>query len=301
MAKLRWGLRVVGPSATAAGLVRYGRLRTERPGRTAVLPIRSGGALEVALPGQLVPALAVFGDLIDPEYPFLRRAMRPGAVVVDVGAAVGQFSVFAARIGAGVVHAFEPDPSNVSMLRRNLQRNGVADRVVVHEVAVSDERGDGALQAARRTYGTRVSASADGSDSPVVPVVRLDDLAGMLTGAGAEGGGAGGYGRVDVLKVNVAGDEPAVLAGADRLLTSGRVGVVVVLLSVGVLASLERLAGSGFRFFFFDPDHGSLHEARRFDEGFLHRRPYPARHVIGASEPAVAGGLLEGFGVVTDW
>ena len=37
----------------------------------------SGATLAFAHPSQLVPALVVFGDLIDPEYPFLAAVAKP--------------------------------------------------------------------------------------------------------------------------------------------------------------------------------------------------------------------------------
>jgi FkbM family methyltransferase len=59
-----------------------------------------------------------------------------GATIVDVGAWIGPFTLLAAALGANVV-AYEPDPSAVAALRANLARNPeLAERVVVHEVAL---------------------------------------------------------------------------------------------------------------------------------------------------------------------
>lgn len=292
--KIGWGLRVVGPSAALIGAVRYAGIRIRRPS-SAILPIRSGGALEVGVPGQLITTLAVFGDLIDPEYDFLRRAMPPGAAVVDVGAGIGQFSVFAARNGAGVVHSVEPDEENLVVLRRNVLRNGIDDRVVTHRMAFSDCTGTGSLVApqgvvAPRFNGRVVPGSVVG---PGVEVGRLDAWAGRV-----------GLGRIDVLKVNVAGDEASVLAGGRTMFEQGRVDLLVVLIGAGMLGALEELGALGYRWFLHRPGDGgagTLFECHRFDRAFLARRPYPARHVLGASEPAVAGGLLDAFGLVTQW
>ncbi len=95
--KLRWGIRVVGVVPTVVGVGRLIAARL-RAGPLVVIRLKSGSELQMSYPRQLVPALVVFGDYIDPEFDFLRRVARSDWIVVDVGAAIGQFSVFAARL-----------------------------------------------------------------------------------------------------------------------------------------------------------------------------------------------------------
>lgn len=61
-----------------------------------------------------------------------------GKVVVDVGANIGAFSVLAAALGAREVHAFEPEPGNADLLRRNVE---AWPAVIVHEAAISGDSG----------------------------------------------------------------------------------------------------------------------------------------------------------------
>jgi SAM-dependent methyltransferase len=63
----------------------------------------------------------------------IRAVVRPGDVVVDVGAGTGILSFFAARAGAAKVFAVEIDPVCAAALRRSIALNGVADRVTVVE------------------------------------------------------------------------------------------------------------------------------------------------------------------------
>lgn len=72
-----------------------------------------------------------------------REHVRPGIVVVDIGAYLGYYALLGAR-GAGEtgeVHAFECDPVNHRFLLHNLRLNGFGRRVVSSSAAVADRAG----------------------------------------------------------------------------------------------------------------------------------------------------------------
>lgn len=52
--------------------------------------------------------------------------LKPGDVVVDVGANIGWYSVLCGRAGARV-HAFDPNPQSLQLCRVHLALNGVVD------------------------------------------------------------------------------------------------------------------------------------------------------------------------------
>lgn len=58
----------------------------------------------------------------------LRRAVQPGAVVVDLGSGPGFFALLAARLGAARVHAIESAPV-IELARTLAQANGLAERI----------------------------------------------------------------------------------------------------------------------------------------------------------------------------
>jgi FkbM family methyltransferase len=71
------------------------------------------------------------------------RLVSKEAVVWDIGANVGYYSLIAARRAPlGSVVAFEPLPANVALLRRHLELNQMRN-VTVIEAAVSDHEGVG--------------------------------------------------------------------------------------------------------------------------------------------------------------
>jgi FkbM family methyltransferase len=279
--KLVWGARVVGVRRTVIGLGRLVSLRLRRPPR-AMVRLSSGAVMEFAVPGQVAPALVLFQDLIDPEFALLTELSRPEWVVLDVGAAIGQFSIFAARLPSAVVHAFEPSPANLTTLAGNLARNAVSDRVVVHPVAVGEFEGDASFSTADNAYMSGlVTDPGDSGARVTVAVRRLTALVDEL-----------GLDRVDVLKINVAGYEPGVLAGAEPFLRAGRADVLVLLIGDASVEWYERCADWGYRFFFYHPKQGRLLPVTSFDVHTLRHPAWPARHLIGVHADAISRGVL---------
>jgi len=237
--------------------------------------------LEFEFPSQFPPALVMFGDLIDPEFALLREVARPGWVFVDVGAAIGQFAMFAAGLPEARIHAFEPSGANIATLRRNAVRNGVDDRVVIHQLALSSAEREARFQTAARTWMSRL----DARNTTTGELVHVRTLTGALASLGLE--------RADVVKINVAGDEPAVLEGALGFLAEGRADLLIALLGLESLPWYERIAGLGYRFFYYHPVERALFEVERFDAAsVLDFRPWPARHIIGIRSAAIEGGLV---------
>jgi FkbM family methyltransferase len=275
--KLTWGVRVVGVTETLLGFFRLAGLALRQP-RHAEIRLRSGPVLEFDYPVQFPPILVVFRDLIDPEFPFLRRVARPDWTVVDVGAAIGQFSIFAASLGCARVHAFEPSSVNVATLARNVARNDAEARIAIHQLALSDTRGESLFETAGRAWMSRLDHSVSGE---VVPVDTLDETAARL-----------GLPHISVLKLNVAGFEPHVLAGARHVLADGRVDILILLLGLESLPWYERIAALGYRFFYYHPGRRMLSEVVAFDaDSVLNHRPWPARHIIGIRTGALEGVL----------
>jgi protein arginine N-methyltransferase 1 len=67
----------------------------------------------------------------------LTGAIKPGDVVVDLGAGTGFFTLHACRLGAKLVHAIEPNPI-IQVAREIVQANGFADRVAFHQAMSFD-------------------------------------------------------------------------------------------------------------------------------------------------------------------
>lgn len=76
----------------------------------------------------------------------LRAMLRPGSVVLDVGANVGFYSVALGhrlrQLGGGAVYAFEPVRANYDRLTQNVALNGLQEVVRTHRLALGDSTGE---------------------------------------------------------------------------------------------------------------------------------------------------------------
>jgi FkbM family methyltransferase len=154
-----------------------------------------------------------FGTYEPAQTRLFERYVKPGAVVYDIGAHYGYYSLLSSTLAGepGVVIAFEPSPDNLSRLRRHIELNRCTN-VRVIELAVSDSEGIAHFET---RAGSGVGHLAD--DGPLeVRTTRLDTLAEELP-------------QPDVIKIDVEGAELGVLRGAAATLASAR---PVIFLSV---------------------------------------------------------------------
>lgn len=95
------------------------------------------------------------------EVALARKLIRQGDVVFDIGANIGYWSILLAKMvgESGRVVAFEPDPSNFVILKRNLEMNGLT-QVIPLESGLGDVEGVALL------YRSKFNAG-DSSFSPV--------------------------------------------------------------------------------------------------------------------------------------
>ena len=145
---------------------------------------------------------------------YLRRVVRPGAVVVDVGAHFGVYTeALCTLVGAnGKVHAFEPQAPVFEALRR-LQSSH--DNLTVHRVALSSRAGTCELRVPFLAGGvpepalaTLEAVAAQHRADPVA-VRTLDSYRDLLPG-------------LAFVKIDVEGHELEVLDGAREVLAECR-------------------------------------------------------------------------------
>lgn len=75
----------------------------------------------------------------EPETVKWLDGLPPGAVLWDIGANVGVYALYAARVRGLRVLAFEPSAATLAVLVRNIELNGLAGLVDPYGIAFSDE------------------------------------------------------------------------------------------------------------------------------------------------------------------
>lgn len=142
-----------------------------------------------------------------------KKVVKPGDVVLDLGANIGYFSLLAARLvgNNGKVFAFEPEPINFYYLMKNIGINNYLNIFAIQK-AVSQETGKAKLFICSYDSGHHTINQCEGieaysqgrpteKDSIEVDTVVLDEFLEKKTD------------RVDIIKMDVEGAEAHALAG----------------------------------------------------------------------------------------
>jgi FkbM family methyltransferase len=137
----------------------------------------------------------------------VKRLTQPGMRCLDIGAQTGFFTcLMASRVArGGSVYAFEPMPASFDLLQRNVRENRLGRRVQALPYACSDRAAT--LQVSMVSNMYVVGARVDGQASVSVESVRIEDVVDD---------------RIDLIKIDIEGHEPAALAGMTELLKRSR-------------------------------------------------------------------------------
>ena len=174
---------------------------------------------------------------------------RAGEVLVDVGANVGMYTVWAAKTRGVRVFAFEPGSQNYGLLNRNLMLNGLGESVKAYCLALSDAAGLSELHLASTDPGTschQLGEKVDHHHRPAKPrfsqgcvSARLDDLVrdGVVP-------------PPQHIKIDVDGFEPKVIAGAAQVLRAPQTRSLLIEVNQNLpdhMQMVKELNALGFR------------------------------------------------------
>ncbi|QXT38409.1 FkbM family methyltransferase [Gymnodinialimonas ceratoperidinii] len=149
------------------------------------------------------------GHFYEPdELGFIRQHLPPGGTFLDIGANVGNHSLYAGLFcGAGRIIPFEPNPLAYRLLVLNLVMNGLQERTVFDYVGfgASDVDGEGFTMTERhKNLGAARMVPGDGE----IATLRPDDFLRDET--------------PDFIKIDVEGMEMAVLRGLQKTIRRTR-------------------------------------------------------------------------------
>lgn len=163
--------------------------------------------------------METFGTAEPETLDWIDRQMHDGDLFFDVGGNIGVYSLYAAlRHPRASVVVFEPEYSNLHLLRDNIMANGLGARIRVYPIALSDRTGVSRLHVQDLTPGAALHTESDGpltlteTGQPVVMSVgtwamRLDEFCAQTSA------------WPNAMKIDVDGGEGRVLAGAKGTLS----------------------------------------------------------------------------------
>jgi len=154
-------------------------------------------------------------NLYEPvETAWVKRTVRSGSVVLDIGANIGYYTLlFSKLVGVrGKVIAFEPDQQNADILRKNLLLNNLSAQVM--QKAVTDHSGSLKLYLSADNKGDHRICPAEDRQARTVPCVAIDDV---IKGD-----------RVDFVKMDIQGAEVLALRGMKKLIKRSKNIVIMM-------------------------------------------------------------------------
>ena len=182
MNKLLRLIRVLGPKKTICYiyhyftylLVKYGRQKKTWPrrilGSTMYLDLQhSGISKSLWLTGER--------EILDVE--LVKKELRPGMNVLEIGANLGYYLLLEAKIigSHGMIYAFEPDPRNIRILTLNIRENNLERIVKVFPHAVSNHSGEQRFYLSEQTnLNTMVEEHKESKQSIMVKTIAVDSF-----------------------------------------------------------------------------------------------------------------------------
>lgn len=194
-----------------------------------------------ALPGMTGATGNLYAGLQEfEEMSFVLHALRHGDLFVDVGANIGAYTILASRVVGADCVSFEPVEDTYNWLLRNIQLNGVSDKVKAVRAAIGGSVGTAAMTIGLDTTNHVIeSEHATIGVNAAVEMTTLDAILGDRAPA--------------FVKIDAEGLEGAVIEGAMNTLSRTQCrGLIVEIHGTGARYGLDdselisRLTTLGF-------------------------------------------------------
>ncbi len=154
------------------------------------------------------------------ETRYVMDQIKEGQIVLDIGANIGYYTlIFANLVGKkGHVFAFEPEPDNFDLLKKNVETNNYKN-TTTENLAVSNKIGNVKLYLCKSNAGQhKIFPSKTISDDYVnVNVTTIDEYFKL----------SDLYDKISFIKIDVEGAEMGVLQGMDNLLEKNRLTLLM--------------------------------------------------------------------------
>jgi len=145
------------------------------------------------------------------ETELVKNEIKRGDIVLDIGANIGYYTlIYAKLVGEeGKVFAFEPDPNNFALLKKNVEINGYKNVILVQK-AVSNKNEKIKLYLSKGNLGDhRIYNSYNGRKSIEIESIILDDY--FINDK-----------KIDFIKMDIQGAEGGALQGLSNLIKKNK-------------------------------------------------------------------------------
>ena len=148
----------------------------------------------------------------------MRRFVKPGMSVFDLGANLGWYTTLLADLvgESGEVHGFEPTPSTFNRLKSNIELNNLEDRVRINQLALGEFEENVSMSLEDGLPDGHAAVTNDGSGYEVKQTTFDRYLV------------AERIGQVDFLKVDIEGSELGMFKGASKLFAQKSKPIMIV-------------------------------------------------------------------------
>lgn len=192
-------------------------------------------------------------------------SFQPDEILVDIGANVDMYTIWAAATRKMKVFAFEPEAQNYALLNRNILANGLKDRVRAYCMGLSDRQGLTDLNMTDMRVGGSNHSVGEALNFKLKPmaatfqqgcvVTRLDELVASQA-----------IPTPTHIKIDVDGIEAKVVAGANEVLKKPGVRSLLIEINTNLdehRTMVHALTDLGFKY-----DPVQVHQAMRKDGPF---------------------------------
>jgi len=194
----------------------------------------------------------------------VKRIVKKGDVVLDIGAHIGYYTLILARLVGekGKVFAFEPEPNNFALLKKNVEANGYKNVVLIKK-AVSDKSQKLKLYLCENSGTHRIHTTKDSYASVAIDAVKLDDY---FKADKSKSHGQAYKNKVDFVKMDIEGAESSAIKGMKALLQKNKKIKLMVEFYPKMLAGfgvkpeeyLGLLEKQGFKFYDLDEEENRI-------------------------------------------
>ncbi len=150
-------------------------------------------------------------DWFEDEIKFVRKLIKPGMRIIDIGANYGCYALSMAKLAGaeGRLWAFEPASSTASFLQQSIEVNGL-DQIKLIRAALSNKQEEASLSIQDNAeLNSLTRNNSDDKGMETIPVFRLDDCMQVY-----------GWKDIDFLKLDAAGEEIRILEDGKQFFRS---------------------------------------------------------------------------------